>query len=234
MTTYYLYVKVHNSTGLKYLGQTTRSDYHEYPGSGKYWKYHLKKHGLDYSTTLILECKSKELLRFWGQYFSREWNVVEDPNWANLMEESGDGGAPGRKFTEEHRSRLSESLKGKNTTKGRIPWNKGLVDVFSEESRRRMSESHKNCSQETRDKISNGNRGKKRSDDTKRKMSLSRKGKPIHKLRGRQFTEEHRQKLRESRLGKSSGMKGRKISDQHKKILSDRMKTNNPSWKRQP
>lgn len=49
--TIYLYVKTHNITGKKYLGKTTRDDYHEYPGSGKIWKKHLKKHGYDYSTS---------------------------------------------------------------------------------------------------------------------------------------------------------------------------------------
>ena len=45
MTTYSLYVKTHQVTGLKYLGQTSKSDPHKYTGSGKYWLRHIKQHG---------------------------------------------------------------------------------------------------------------------------------------------------------------------------------------------
>jgi hypothetical protein len=38
----YLYVKTHNKTGLKYLGQTSQKDPHKYPGSGTRWRHHLK------------------------------------------------------------------------------------------------------------------------------------------------------------------------------------------------
>ena len=49
---YYLYVKTHNQTGLKYLGQTQRDPY-KYKGSGLYWKSHLKEHGNNIKTELI-------------------------------------------------------------------------------------------------------------------------------------------------------------------------------------
>ena len=38
---YSLYVKQHNVTGLKYLGQTKRNP-DTYKGSGKYWKLHVR------------------------------------------------------------------------------------------------------------------------------------------------------------------------------------------------
>lgn len=74
--TIYLYVKTHNVTGLKYLGKTSRTNPHEYQGSGIYWRSHLKKHGKDYSTEILKECKTKEELKFWGLYYSNLWNVV--------------------------------------------------------------------------------------------------------------------------------------------------------------
>jgi hypothetical protein len=37
MTIYYLYVKTHNITGLKYLGYTSRKNPHKYTGSGTRW-----------------------------------------------------------------------------------------------------------------------------------------------------------------------------------------------------
>ncbi len=57
--TIYLYVKTHNVTGLKYLGKTSRTNPHEYQGSGIYWRSHLKKHGKDCSTEILKECKIK-------------------------------------------------------------------------------------------------------------------------------------------------------------------------------
>ena len=43
---FYLYLKTHNKTGLKYLGYT-KNDPMKYKGSGKYWSNHIKIHGND-------------------------------------------------------------------------------------------------------------------------------------------------------------------------------------------
>jgi hypothetical protein len=90
--TIYLYVKTHNTTGLKYLGKTVSQNPHLYPGSGIYWTRHLKTHGYDYTTKIIKECQTKEELKEWGLYYSQIWNVVESNEWANLRPETGDGG----------------------------------------------------------------------------------------------------------------------------------------------
>lgn len=91
----YLYVKTHNQTGLKYLGKTTESDPHLYPGSGLYWTDHLKQHGKDYSTEILLETEDPEQIRTVGQYYSKLWNVVDSDEWANLQPEEGQGFASG-------------------------------------------------------------------------------------------------------------------------------------------
>lgn len=88
---YYLYVKTHNKTGLKYLGKTMKSDPHLYKGSGKRWLSHLKKHGYDYTTQILLFTEDKEELKQTGIFFSRIWNIVKSDDWANLTEEKGDG-----------------------------------------------------------------------------------------------------------------------------------------------
>ena len=122
MTTYYLYVKTHNKTGLKYLGQTSNKNPHSYTGSGKYWKLHLNKHGYDCNTQILKECQSMDELKEFGLYYSDLWNVVESQEWANLKKECGAGGAP--IFTDEHRGNLSKSLKGR---------------IFTEEHRQNLS-----------------------------------------------------------------------------------------------
>lgn len=88
----YLYVKTHNTTGLKYLGKTVSKDPHSYPGSGTVWRRHLDKHGYDYTTEILLETDNAKELKEQGIYYSNLWNVVESTEWANLMIEQGDGG----------------------------------------------------------------------------------------------------------------------------------------------
>lgn len=92
----YLYVKTHNQTGLKYLGKTTDSDPHAYPGSGLYWTDHLRTHGKDYSTEILLETEDPDQIRTVGQYYSTLWNVVESDAWANLQPEEGQGFVSGK------------------------------------------------------------------------------------------------------------------------------------------
>jgi hypothetical protein len=89
---FYLYVKTHNITGLKYLGQTSSTNPHAYKGSGVFWRRHLQKYGSDFSTQILLATDDKDELKATGEFFSRLWGVVRNRQWANLKEESGDGG----------------------------------------------------------------------------------------------------------------------------------------------
>lgn len=90
----YLYLKIHNKTGLKYLGKT-KEDPHKYKGSGLHWLRHLTKHGDDVTTKVLKECSSNEEIKEWGLHYSNLWNVVDSPEFANLKLESGDGGPVG-------------------------------------------------------------------------------------------------------------------------------------------
>lgn len=87
----FLYLKTHNKTGLKYLGKTTQDPYN-YLGSGKRWRYHLKKHGNDITTSILLESEDAKEIAHWGSYYSKLWNIVDDQSFANMRPESGDGG----------------------------------------------------------------------------------------------------------------------------------------------
>ena len=88
---YYLYVKTHKATGIKYLGQTSRNPY-QYNGSGKRWTNIIRKYGNDVETEIIFESNNKEELKTKGIYYSQLWNVVKDPKWANIINEEGTGG----------------------------------------------------------------------------------------------------------------------------------------------
>lgn len=105
--TIYLYKKTHKDTGLKYLGKTIATDPYVYPGSGTYWTRHLEKHGNNVETEILRECVTEEELKFWGQYYSKLWNIVESKEWANLIEEAGPGGF----WSKESREKLSQTNK---------------------------------------------------------------------------------------------------------------------------
>jgi hypothetical protein len=137
----------HNVTGLKYLGQTQRS-LSWYNGSGRYWKKHLKKHGLDLTKEILAECKTKEELSKIAQHYSDLWNVCKSEEFANLCPETGTGGdtsqSPayqanlkrGRYWSKETREKASKLRKGiprdrenverqRKTMTGTVCWNNG-------------------------------------------------------------------------------------------------------------
>jgi hypothetical protein len=105
--TIYLYKKTHTVTGLNYLGKTISKDPHVYTGSGIYWKKHLKKYGCTFTTEILKECQTEEELVFWGQHYSKLWNVAESKEWANLVEEAGSRGH----WSEESKEKLSQTKK---------------------------------------------------------------------------------------------------------------------------
>jgi len=116
----YLYVKTHNKTGLKYFGKTTKNNPHEYMGSGKYWKKHLKVHGNDVSTEIIRTFISEAECEQFAIKFSNENNIVNSNDWANLICENGLDGAPkGNKVKLSTKQKISESLIGKPSPKSK-------------------------------------------------------------------------------------------------------------------
>ncbi len=93
----YLYIKQHSITGLKYFGKTTRKDPFKYRGSGMYWQNHINKYGKEYIKTLeIWGFDDINLCSKFALKFSKNNNIVESKEWANLQPENGiDGWAPG-------------------------------------------------------------------------------------------------------------------------------------------
>ena len=169
----YLYVKTHNKTGYKYLGKTSKLDYHTYKGSGKDWIFHLKQHGNDYSTEIIKECHSKEEFNYWGRYYSQLWDVAKSLEWANKIPETGGGAV----LTEEARAKLRSYRVGKPS------WNKGKPQTLESNIKRSLAlqgKSRPNMSNEWKSNISNGRKGKglgPKSEKVKQNISAGNKGK---------------------------------------------------------
>jgi hypothetical protein len=119
----FLYIKQHIVTGKLYFGKTTQNPI-KYSGSGKYWLNHIRKHGVDKVET-VWYClfTDKETLTKFALDFSKQNNITESENWANLKPETGlDGGTITRSFE----SRLKQS----KTTRGRTH-NKDWVNKIS-------------------------------------------------------------------------------------------------------
>jgi hypothetical protein len=121
----YLYIKQHKDTGLKYFGKTVSKDPTKYKGSGKYWMSHLKKYGNNVITLWYQLFTDEESIKEFALNFSKENNIVESKSWANLKPEDGlwGGGVKGIKIaphSDEHKKKISESVKASNIKSGRI------------------------------------------------------------------------------------------------------------------
>lgn len=170
--TIYLYKKTHRKTGLKYLGKTVQDPF-EYKGSGKKWKDHLSKHGDDIETEILFESTSNDEIREKGIYYSDLWNVIENPEWANLVREEGSGGRNPASLTEEANSKRSATLKGR---------------TVSEEHRRKLSEANKGKNWLTDEqrrksalKASAKLKGRTLSEEHKQRIGEAHKGKVVSK-----------------------------------------------------
>lgn len=111
----YLYIKQHSITGKLYFGKTDSKNPETYLGSGKHWKAHIKLHGKEHVETLwyCLFLDKESLVEF-ATIFSAQNGISESTEWLNMKPENGlDGGAPGTKFTQEHRDKIRASLTGR-------------------------------------------------------------------------------------------------------------------------
>jgi hypothetical protein len=187
--TIYLYIKTHNKTGLKYFGKTTKKDPHKYTGSGTYWKRHLHKHGADYTTQIVSQFDDESLCEEFALKFSKEHDIVNSNEWANLQEENGITGAPkghpGHKFTLEQLQNLSETTKQRwNDPQYRTKIKEAQIDSWTEQRRQQQ-----------------GKRltGKKRPDHSEKMKG--RKLHETHPFFNDYKTEEHKQKIKEALTG---------------------------------
>lgn len=218
----YIYLIVNKVNGKTYVGKhklyKRAWNKDNYMGSGKRLKPAQRKYGIENFEKFLIEytfseedaCKKE---KFWiAEYRSRnkaEYNITD----------GGDGGSnKGRKFSEEHRKKIAEAMKGDQRNKGRH---------HTEEARRHMSEGHKgkphseeqkrkvsqklkghSVSEETRKKLSKASKGRKHSEEAKRKMSESAKRRPSN-FKGKHHSEESRKKMSTSLKGRTAWNKGR-------------------------
>jgi hypothetical protein len=199
---FYLLRKKHNKTGLNYLSkhEGTVNSALKYAGSGKYWVKHLKKHGKDLSTEILVETNTPEELRMFGLAYSELWNIVESDEWANLVVENIQGQASGKLhslFGEHHSIKTRKKMSSSHNHQPR-----NLGRKFSDEWRANISRGGKGIQAGSK----HYNFGGSLSKEHRKKLSESLKGKPAWN-KGISPSPETRQKQSKSMSGKFIGSK---------------------------
>jgi hypothetical protein len=206
METYgYIYCTTDLTNGMKYIGRKKLSVFIPgYRGSGIIISKINKKRPNTLIVNLLEWCYSND-----------ELNICE-ADWTNavglwpLSYNLKSGGNQAR-YSDEAKKRMSEVHKGK------VPWNKGKTEIYSEETLQKMHESLKGRLSPMR--------GKQHSDEAKRKMSEKLKGR-ISPVKGKHWklSDEIKRKFSESHKGKISPFKGRHHSEETRKKISEATK----------
>ena len=201
---YYIYLIVNKVNGKTYVGQRKSSkEYYKdnYMGSGKLLIKAKKKYGIE------------NFEKFLIQYcYSKEETDKAERFWINEYRSRGKaeyniadggqgGGFKGRHHSEESKIKTSESCK--EVFKSEVVKQK----LSKAHEGNRFSDEHKrNLSESLKGK----NKGKHHSEETKRKISDSMKG-DKNPFYGKQHSDETKLKISESKKGKPSFNKGKKL-----------------------
>jgi hypothetical protein len=148
MTIYYLYLKTHLKSGLRYLGQTSNKNPYQYQGSGVDWKIHLAMYGYDVNTEILLTTTSIDDRNLMGRYYSQLWNVtsaVDDFGnkiYANRIAETGGGGGMTSALAKEIANK--PGAREKNSNRAKIAMNRPDVKQRHTNAMRNISEKIRN------------------------------------------------------------------------------------------
>lgn len=202
LTTWKVYVHTCLITGWKYVGITCHDDPNIRWKFGKGYKHNphftsaIEKYGWDnFSHVIIAENLTKDVANRIEEELIAKFRGLKC--CYNITD--GGEGHNGQPLPEETKAKISQSLKAKNL----VPWNKGKTGIYSEETRRRISESQMGRISPTK--------GKKigpMSDETKAKIAAANKGKNIWSKGSKRgpYSEEHRKKISEALIGKRKGI----------------------------
>jgi hypothetical protein len=153
---------------MKYFGFTRSKDPIKYPGSGYYWKRHIKLHGgkKQIETLNLWSFDSIEECRKFAEEFSIEHKIADSEEWANLMNETVTlGWEPKRRQSKGHiRKRLNTKMRnktGKDWDENKIVPNHRLGKYGIPAPRHSLEHNRR---------VSLGLKGKNHSEQSKQKM----------------------------------------------------------------
>ncbi len=117
-------------------------------------------------------------------------------------------------------STLGVKCSEESNIKRKETWSK---KTWTDEDRKKFDFSdRRTLTEEGRKRISEHNKNKIISDETKKKISIAKTGKSNLKLKGRIFTEEWRKKISEAKRGKGKGKgSGKPLSEEHKQRIRE-------------
>lgn len=195
----YIYEVTNLINGKKYIGQKKSDRFlgNSYLGRGKLIKQaHLKYGKANFTSKLLKECQTKDELNYYEKYYIKYYNAVESNKYYNL----GRGGEGGNTIDYMTLDQLNEyKQKVSNSLKGRILINKENVEkhIKPEELEYYLSNGFSigrrsgiYVSEKFKKAQRNRNLGRKRSNETKKKMSES--------FKGRKYSDKTKQRMSEA------------------------------------
>lgn len=191
----FIYVTTNLINGKMYVGQkkVSKKDSHwkTYLGSGTALKNSIKKYGKENFDRKIIDIAFNKNELNWLEYFyTKRFDCVDRDIWYNIIYGGkGGGGMKGKKFTEEHKKKLSESKKGdKNPNYG-----KKYTEEELEKLSKRMSGENNPMYGKTLDL--SPNYGRKHTEETKQKMREAALGEKNHNY-GKPVSEKQKEKYK--------------------------------------
>lgn len=230
---YCVYVHTNKFNGKKYVGITSMNPKDRWKnGNGysnnSYFTNAIRKYGWEEGFTheIIAEDLSEEAACQMEKDLIAEYNCM-NPNGYNATS----GGEIGKEYSEELRQRLSKII----TDRMNSPEVKAkMAEYFA--NRNYYGENNPNYNNHRLAGKNNPNWGKRLSEDTKKKISDTHKGKTWTEERKKEFSEKMKGReghpCSETTKEKiSNANKGRKLSEEHKQLLRERFSgKNNPNY----
>lgn len=211
----YIYKTTNNVNGKIYVGKKESPIFDQsYYGSGKILKSVISKYGVGSLTTEVIEfCETREILnqreRFWIKSFDcftpKGYNISEGGDWGDVLTHHPER----EQIIEKIRNSISVLSKTEKYKKSVSKGVRRFMDSLTEEERKEKFStfSGKKHTDEYKKKMSDFHKNRFRSEEERRNNSLSKKGVPNYKLRGRKKSPEEIAKLKISLKGKAVGGK---------------------------
>ena len=211
----YIYKIMNQINGKIYIGKHSTDNLDDgYMGSGVLIKKAIQKYAIENFTKEYLAFCDTEEKLNWFEKF-----YIKKFNAREVGYNLTDGGDGILGHIDSVETRLKKSLSHKGVKLG----------PMNEETKQKLSEANKGktLSEETKQKLSEANKGKTLSEETKQKLRKPKTEETKQKLseakKGKTFSEEHKQKLSEAHKGKTlSEETKRKISESNKKRLVEK------------
>lgn len=229
----YVYITLDQKHNKIYIGQKKAriEKTTDYFGSGTRIKNIIKSRGTYFlKKTILGVCYSKEELEFWETECKFFFNAFDKRYGYNILVKDSGGDTFTNQSKEDQDKRRANISKSK---KGCVPWNKGLsaLTYLSEEALANISRANTGriCTDETRQKMSVSRKGKKKTIEHRKNLSKALKNNP--KLKNKEYNPERYRKATETKMRRGTSGKGKIVSE----VTRDKLRVanggeNHPMW----